>query len=79
MTAVFASPTPLDRRISLALAHLRAARYDSNPRDIATATKQMNDLLEHIACRPLEAIDFTLDARLWVTGVPRTAQREHSQ
>jgi DNA-binding GntR family transcriptional regulator len=67
MTASFASPTPLDRRISLALAHLRAARYDSNPRDITTATRQMNDLLEHIACRPLGEIDQALDQHLRVS------------
>lgn len=49
----FASPQPIERRISLALAHLRAARYDSNPRDITVSTRQMNELLERIACRPL--------------------------
>ena len=31
----FAQPMPLERRICLALAHLRAARYDSNPLEIS--------------------------------------------
>lgn len=65
--ATVSSPTPLDRRIALALAHLRAARYDSSPRDIMVATRQMNDLLERIACRPLAVIDPELDRKLTVS------------
>ncbi|MGQ9348932.1 hypothetical protein [Mycolicibacterium gilvum] len=65
MTA-FAAPTPLDRRITLALAHLRAARYDSNPHDIYVITRQMDELLERIACRPLALIDPELDHRLTI-------------
>ena len=66
MTTFASNPTPLDRRISLALAHLRAARYDSNVRDIAHHTRDMNALLERIACRPLHVIDADLDARLTI-------------
>lgn len=63
----FAQPMSLERRISLALAHLRAARYDSNPRDITVASRQMDDLLERIACRPLRVIDPQLDEHLTVS------------
>lgn len=65
--ATFAQQLPLERRISLALAHLRAARYDSNPRDITVASRQMDDLLERVACRPLCLIDPQLDERLTVS------------
>lgn len=65
MTA-FSPPTPLDRRISLALAHLRAARYDGNPHDIYIITRRLDDMLERIACRPLAVIDPDLDERLSV-------------
>ena len=60
----FATPMSLERRICLALAHLRAARYDSNPRDITVAKRQMDDLLELIAFRPLCLIDPELDDHL---------------
>lgn len=64
----FAQPLPLERRISLALAHLRAARYDSNPSKIAAHTAQMNALLDRIASRPLHLIDPDLDKQLTVAG-----------
>ena len=64
----FAPLTPLDRRICLALVHLRKARYDSNPQDIHRSVEVMNSLLERIACRPLSVIDPELDKRLTVAG-----------
>lgn len=60
-------PMTLERRISLALAHLRAARYDSNPLEISVAKRQMDGLLERIACRPLRVIDPELDKHLTVS------------
>lgn len=63
----FAQPMSLERRISLALAHLRAARYDSNPLEISVAKRQMDGLLERIACRPLRVIDPELDKHLTVS------------
>lgn len=65
--STFATPMTLERRISLALAHLRAARYDSNPLDISVACRQMDGLLERIACRPLWVIDPKLDEHLTVS------------
>lgn len=67
MTTFASNPTPLDRRISLALAHLRAARYDSNVRDIAHHTRDMDGMLERIACRPLSLIDPALDQHLTIS------------
>jgi hypothetical protein len=63
----FATPLNLNERIRLALAHLRAARYDSNPAKIAANTKQMDSMLERIACRPLREIDPVLHQRLTVS------------
>lgn len=62
----FAQPMSLERRICLALAHIRAARYDSNPLEISVAKRQMDGLLERIACRPLCVIDPELDKHLTV-------------
>ena len=63
----FAPLTPLNRRISLALAHLRAARYDGDPQAIYITTRRLDDLLERIACRPLAAIDPELDQHLTIS------------
>jgi len=41
-------PMLLHRRIALALAHLRAARYDGCANDICRAERRLNDLLDEL-------------------------------
>lgn len=62
--ATFTPPLPLERRITLAWAHLQAARYDGNPQAISVCARRMDMLLERIPARPLALIDPELDQRL---------------
>ena len=64
------TPARLHQQITLALRQLRDVRATPRRLDYALrieiSTQRLDNLLNHIACRPLALIDPELDARLRV-------------